>query len=731
MKNTRIIILSLAMTAFVALLIWAYTLFGTGTIEVYGDEYVSKYFQRDQIMEVDIQIDAADWEQMLASAAEEKFVTATVVINGDAYQSVRIRPKGNSSLRSVASSTSDRYSFKINFNDIIKTQTMAGLTQLNLNNGFSDPSYMREYLSYQIFEEMGVAVPAFSYAAVNVNGEYFGLYLAVESILEPYLERNFGDITGDLYKSTGNTLKYNGSDPADYSGLEVKSTYKNADWTRLIAMLDVLNNGGDIEEYLDIDAALKYIAVNAALVNFDSYLGNFGHNYYLYEQNGVYTILPWDMNMSFGGFGGSSSHLYIDEPVQGSVADRPLVARLLADEDYLQTYHGYLEQIADQYLSGSYLKTETDRLRQLIGEYVQTDPTAFYTYEQFEQGISGVTTDNSAADNTADNAADKEIPEAPAEDQAGNNEGRRSGLQQGGGGFGGNTPAILELAAQVSDTIKKQLSGELPSTNDGQGMSSGQGQPGGGMPPDENTPGQPDGQRPGGNQDRQNRENPGEWPGGNQDRQDRENPDEWPGGNADDRVRGNPGEPPDGWGPADTNAPGQPDWQQPDGNPQMPQDMDWQDRENPREWPGGNINASSQANLGEPSNGIINAKGQANFGESPDASPQLPQDLDWQKIEELRQEITQAGELTDELRQKAEELGIPEEMMEMLTRSRDQERPGGMKPPGDGDGNRPPDMKNRQSEKTSSFNLLAISGGLIAAGIIAALLFKRRRYHKA
>ncbi|PKM79062.1 MAG: hypothetical protein CVU88_07740, partial [Firmicutes bacterium HGW-Firmicutes-13] len=62
-----------------------------------------------------------------------------------------------------------------------------------------------------------------------------------------------------------------------------------------------LNNDGDIEKYLDVDAALRYIAVSTALANFDSYQGSLGHNYYLYEQNGVFTILPWDLNMSFGG----------------------------------------------------------------------------------------------------------------------------------------------------------------------------------------------------------------------------------------------------------------------------------------------------------------------------------------------------------------------------------------------------------------------------------------------
>ncbi|WP_347490236.1 CotH kinase family protein [Desulfoscipio sp. XC116] len=616
MTNTKLILLSLMLVVFAALFIGAFTVFGTGAVKVYGDEYVTKYLQRDKVMQINIQVDETDWNHIMDNSTAEEFVRATVTINDDVYPSVRIRPKGNSSLSSVAGSDSNRYSFKINFNDLVENQTMAGLTQLNLNNCFSDPSYMREYLSYQIFEEMGVAVPAFSYAAVSVNGEYFGLYLAVESILEPYLERNFGEITGDLYKSVGNTLKYSGDSPSDYSGLEVKSTLKNADWSKLTKMLEVLNNGGDIEKYLDVDAALKYIAVSTALVNFDSYLGNFGHNYYLYEQNGVFTILPWDLNMSFGGFGfgGDTSRIYIDEPTQGALADRPLIAKLLANEKYLQAYHAYLEQVAAKYLSGGYLEAETDRLYELISEYVRTDPTAFFTYEQFEQSISGTDPGNALEDKeTAGVIAGRQKKED--EDPT------RNG---GARGFGNNTPGILKLAADVSDSIQRQLRGEIPSTNDGNGTGMGRGAPVGEMP--------------------------------------------------------------------DNHAAGPPGQQS-----------------------GGNIDIRKQEN------------GERQPGEMP-----LPlQGVDMKAVETLGQEIRQAGELTEELRKKAEGLGIPDDMLEMMARSQDQIMFGGMRPPEGAAGNRPMGMGRPQQssiDRNALTGLLAVSGVLIAVGLAIALLFKRRRY---
>jgi spore coat protein H len=455
---------------------------------VYGDDYVSKYFNIDKIINVNIKISEENWKYMLENGLKEEFQVVDVTINNDNYKYVNFRTKGNSSLSTIAKGDSNtnqddkRYSFKINFNDIIKTQTMAGLTQLNLNNCFSDPSYMREYLSYQIFKAMGLPVPAFSYAAVYINGDYYGLYLAVESILEPYLERNFGNITGDLYKSTGNTLKYTGIEKNDTNGLEVKSTRRNADLSELSNMLKVLNTGGDIEKYLNVDEALRYIAVSTALLNFDSYQGNFGHNYYLYEDNGVFNILPWDLNMSFGGFsfGGDVTKLYIDEPTQGSLADRPLIAKLFENKSYLETYHKYIKEVALDYLNPEYLKKEITKISNLIDEYVKTDPTAFYTFEEYKKNITLNENESIKSSEIAKIANPESLNANKAEldDQANIQENRKPNFMQ-------NTLPLIPLAAATKDTILKQISGEAPSTNSGNGMSSDKNMQGnmGQMPP--------------------------------------------------------------------------------------------------------------------------------------------------------------------------------------------------------------------------------------------------------
>ena len=36
--------------------------------------------------------------------------------------------------------------------------------------------------------------------------------------------------------------------------------------------------------------------------NTRSACGNIAHNYYLYEENGMLNLIPWDYNLAFGGF---------------------------------------------------------------------------------------------------------------------------------------------------------------------------------------------------------------------------------------------------------------------------------------------------------------------------------------------------------------------------------------------------------------------------------------------
>lgn len=267
--------------------------------------YENIVFNNNKVATVDIEIAEEDWADMLENAAAEELKKADITVNGKKIENVAIRTKGNLSLRSVVNSDSDRYSLKIDFDYYDNTQSLYGLKKLNINNNYSDSTLMREYISYELMEQMGLPTPAHSYMYVTVNGEERGLYLGVEAVDETFLANNYGSNNGFLFKpdGTGSDLKYISDNIADYTGIGLKTNEANVDQSKFIKMIEAINNGGDIDKYIDVDEMLRYFAVNTALVNLDSYQGNMKHNYYLYEEEGVFSIIPWDYNMSFGGFG--------------------------------------------------------------------------------------------------------------------------------------------------------------------------------------------------------------------------------------------------------------------------------------------------------------------------------------------------------------------------------------------------------------------------------------------
>jgi spore coat protein CotH len=161
-------------------------------------EYATKIFGTD-IISIEIMVNEADWQKMLDNAINEQYIVADVVVNGTKFQKVGIRPKGNSSLMQVAGSDSDRYSFRLQFDEYIKDQTCFGLESFVLNNMLGDSTYMKEYVSYELMREAGVDAPYFGYADIKVNGKSWGLYLAVELYNDSYEQRVFGDTSGMLY----------------------------------------------------------------------------------------------------------------------------------------------------------------------------------------------------------------------------------------------------------------------------------------------------------------------------------------------------------------------------------------------------------------------------------------------------------------------------------------------------------------------------------------------------
>ena len=178
--------------------------------------YESTLFDTSVVHTIDIVID--DWDAFVQNAASEEYSACSVVIDNKAVKNVAIRGKGNTSLSTVATMGSSRYSFKIEFDHYESGKSYKGLDKLCLNNCIQDNTYMKDYLAYRLMAEFGADAPLCSYAWVTVNGEDWGLYLAVEGIEDSFLERLYGG-EGDLYKP--DSLSMGGGGPGNGMGFDM------------------------------------------------------------------------------------------------------------------------------------------------------------------------------------------------------------------------------------------------------------------------------------------------------------------------------------------------------------------------------------------------------------------------------------------------------------------------------------------------------------------------------
>ena len=161
-------------------------------------DYESTLFDTSKVHTIDIVMD--DWDEFISECTGEEYSACSVIIDNEAYKNVAIRAKGNTSLTQVASYGNGRYSFKIEFDHYDSTKNYYGLDKLCLNNIIQDNTYMKDYLCYQMMFYYGVDSPLCNFVYITVNGEDWGLYLAVEGIEDAFLERNYGADYGNLYK---------------------------------------------------------------------------------------------------------------------------------------------------------------------------------------------------------------------------------------------------------------------------------------------------------------------------------------------------------------------------------------------------------------------------------------------------------------------------------------------------------------------------------------------------
>lgn len=362
------------------------------------------------------------------------WVPVTVSFDGQTWDYVGMRFKGNSSLRSGWQSGTLKLPFKLDFDEFeddypeTEDQRFYNFKQISFSSNYNDVSQLREKVAADIFQEAGVTAAETAFYAVYLDyGEgqvYMGLYTAVEVIDDTVIETQFSDGSGNAYKPSGNAATF-AAGTYEEESFDKETNKDEADYSDVAALYEVINSEtrtsdpeqwkADLETVFNVDGFLRYLAVNNTIQNWDTY-GSMAHNYYLYTDPATSLInwIPWDNNMALPvtgdstriGAGGNvaapAGQAEGDMAAQGGGRmnnmgggkmgntlsfsmeevgdDWPLIRYIMDVDEYRETYDAYVEMVVTSVFTPENMEPMYSSYASLISPYVTQeggDTTAF------------------------------------------------------------------------------------------------------------------------------------------------------------------------------------------------------------------------------------------------------------------------------------------------------------------------------------------------------------------
>ncbi|MFI3264332.1 MAG: CotH kinase family protein [Rikenellaceae bacterium] len=381
-------------------------LFPDWTIETHSNAVSPNYdivFAQGEVLRLDITISSSNWNSMLSDLSSNfnsinssssnytpMWAPCTVTFNDTDWYHVGVRFKGNSSLSQTYSSGNRKLSLKLDFDQYeddysaLTNQRFYGFKQLNIGNNYNDESLMREKVGADLFRAFGLASAQTAFCAVYVDtgsgSTYYGVYTIVEEVDNTVIDSQFSYTDGNLYKPDGDAASFK-QGTYDTSELYLKTNTSSPNYSDVKSLYDAIHSSSrtsdnqawqeDLENVFDVDTFLKWLAANATIQNWDTY-GNMTHNYYLYNNDGLLTWIPWDNNEAFQSGTGQNSSIEVSK--MGSVSTSwPLISYIFDVAEYEAKYKEYLQEFVDNVFVTSTLQSLYEEYYDLLKEYAESE----------------------------------------------------------------------------------------------------------------------------------------------------------------------------------------------------------------------------------------------------------------------------------------------------------------------------------------------------------------------
>ena len=325
-------------------------------------------------------------------SGEPNYVDVTLRFNNKTWKNVGFRLKGNSSLTSAWKSGNYKLPFRLNFDEFedkypgIKNQHFYGFEEMTFSPGFKDQSLIREKISADIFRMAGIPTPQTAfykvYVDIGAGLKYWGVYCSVEVPDDNMIKNQFGEESGNIYKPESQFTNF------IQSQFEKKNNDSAASYADVQQFVTALNSTlrssnpaqwrSNLEAVFNMDHFAKYLAINNAIVNWDTY-GLMAHNYYLYNHSAQKLLwIPWDNNEALfkspgitgvsGGSGGPGSNA-LSLSMNEVSASWPLIRYLADDPVYFQKYKDYLKSFNNTVFLQSSMDALVEKYHSMVAPF--------------------------------------------------------------------------------------------------------------------------------------------------------------------------------------------------------------------------------------------------------------------------------------------------------------------------------------------------------------------------
>jgi len=349
-------------------------------------------FDDSKVRKVEVKLSQSDWDLMWSDIEAKIEVPAEADIFGETLEDVGFSFRGQFSMRE----SGEKKPFKINTDAYIPDQEYQNLKQLIFTNCIGDDSLLQEKIAYDLMQAAGVPASHICYVELWIDiyddsepPEFYGIYTMIERVDRKFLANRFGRDAkgGNLYKASHAQrgpmdLAYYGDNIEDYPTQNGQYAYgketnvEEDDYSDIVELCYVID-GADysseegsisaLEEVINVDSFLRYMAVIFLTMNWDSYPGT-GNNFFLFNDpvSERFEWIPWDLN-----WGGEIQAPVFERGFADISPNAPLFDKVFAIKRYRLQCAAYMDLLIKTEFNYEDIFTRAQGYHNMIAPYMR------------------------------------------------------------------------------------------------------------------------------------------------------------------------------------------------------------------------------------------------------------------------------------------------------------------------------------------------------------------------